>query len=208
MALELTSNTLRNGQPIPLPHALGVPGEAGPVPGPNRSPQLAWSGAPAGTLSYTLICVDIDAPSKADDVNKPDRSVPYDLARADFYHWVLVDIPKNISELVEGLDADGLVAKGKPSGRRPYGLRGLNDYTGWFAADADMAGHYAGYDGPWPPFNDERRHRYLFQLYALDVESLGLSGHFGGADARRAMRGRILGEAQIQLTYALNPKAR
>jgi Raf kinase inhibitor-like YbhB/YbcL family protein len=169
---------------------------------------LAWTGAPAGTQSFALICVDIDAPTKADDVNKSDRTVPYDLPRGDFYHWVLVDIPKNIHELAEGLDADGLVAKGKPPERRPYGLRGLNDYTGWFAADADMAGVYAGYDGPWPPFNDERRHRYIFQLYALDVENLGLGGHFGGTDARRAMRGRVLAEAKIQVTYALYPKAR
>jgi phosphatidylethanolamine-binding protein (PEBP) family uncharacterized protein len=71
-----------------------------------------------------------------------------------------------------------------------------------------MAGHYAGYDGPWPPFNDERRHRYRFQLYALDVESLGLSGHFGAADARRAMQGRILGQAQIEVSYAIHPAAR
>lgn len=208
MALELTSKTLREGQAVPAAHAMGVPGAEGPVPGPNRSPHLAWSGVPAGTLSFAIICVDIDAPSKADDANRTDRSVPYDLARADFYHWVLVDIPKHITELAEGLDSDGLVAKGKPLERRPYGLRGLNDYTSWFAADAAMAGHYGGYDGPWPPFNDERRHRYLFQLYALDVDNLGLSGHFGGADARRAMRGRVLAEAKLQTTYAINPKAR
>ncbi len=208
MAMELTSKTLRAGEPIPAAHAMGVPGPTGPVPGPNRSPHLAWSKAPAGTLSFALICVDVDVPSKADDVNKSDRTVPYDLPRTDFYHWVLVDIPKSLNELAEGLDADGLVAKGKPAERRPYGLRGLNDYTAWFAGDADMAGHYAGYDGPWPPFNDERRHRYRFQLYALDVESLGLSGHFAGPDVRRAMKGRILAEAQIETTYALNPNAR
>ncbi|MFT3927268.1 MAG: YbhB/YbcL family Raf kinase inhibitor-like protein [Myxococcales bacterium] len=208
MAFELTSKTLREGQPIPAVNAMGVPGEGGPVPGPNRSPHLAWSGAPAGTQSFAVICVDLDAPTKPDDVNKSDRTVPYALARADFFHWVLVDIPKNITELSEGLDADGLVAGGKAPERRPYGLRGLNDYTGWFATDEAMAGHYAGYDGPWPPFNDERRHRYVFHLFALDVESLGLSGHFGGADARRAMRGRVLGETTIKTTYAIYPKAR
>jgi len=208
MAFELTSKTLRDGQAIPAAHAMGVPGSEGPVPGANRSPHLAWSGVPAGTRSFALICVDPDAPSVADDVNKSDRTVPYDLPRADFYHWLLVDISGSLRELAEGLDADGLVARGKAAERRPYGLRGLNDYTGWFAADADMAGHYAGYDGPWPPFNDERRHRYLFQLYALDVESLGLGGHFGGADVRRAMQGRILGQTQIEVTYAINPRAR
>ena len=53
---------------------------------------------------------------------------------------------------------------------RPRGARqGINDYTGWFAGDKDMAGNYFGYDGPCPPWNDEIPHRYVFTLYALDV---------------------------------------
>jgi hypothetical protein len=158
--------------------------------------------------SFAVICVDLDAPSKADDVNKPDRTVPYDLPRARFYHWVLIDIPLSVSELSLGLDADGLTPRGKPPGKTPHGVRGLNDYTGWFAGDADMNGKYAGYDGPWPPFNDERRHRYVYTLYALDVESLGLSGDFGGAEALRALEGHILDQASIETSYALNPQAR
>ncbi len=206
--MKLTSKSLQAGQAIPAQNAMGVPSADGPVPGPNRSPHLAWSGAPAGTLSYALICVDLDAPTVADDVNQKDRTVPYDLPRADFYHWILVDIPKHITELAEGLDADGLTPRGKSNIRLDYGLRGLNDYTSWFAGDDAMAGHYAGYDGPWPPFNDERRHRYVFTVYAIDTESLGLSGHFGGADVKRALRGRVLGQASLETTYALNPKAR
>jgi Raf kinase inhibitor-like YbhB/YbcL family protein len=206
--MKLFSQVLREGEPIPSQHAMGIPGADGPVPGPNRSPHLAWSDVPVGTLSFTLLCVDSEAPSKADDVNKSDRTVPYDLPRAEFSHWVLVDIPKDLRELPEGLDADGLVAKGKQPGRQAYGVRGLNDYTGWFAGDAAMAGHYAGYDGPWPPFNDERRHRYRFTLYALDVETLGLTGLFGLAEARRALGGRVLAQASLNTHYALNPKAR
>ena len=34
----------------------------------------------------------------------------------------------------------------------------MNDYTGWFAGNADMGGDYYGYDGPYPPFNDLRTH--------------------------------------------------
>jgi Raf kinase inhibitor-like YbhB/YbcL family protein len=204
----LTSQSLSHGQPVPQDNALGVPGSSGPVPGPNKSPHLAWSRLPIGVRSFAVICVDPDAPSKADDVNKPGRSVPYDLPRAPFYHWVLVDIPLSVSELTQGLDADGLTPRGKPAGKTPHGVRGLNDYTGWFAADADMKGKYGGYDGPWPPFNDERRHRYVFTVYALDVESLGLAGDFGGAEALRAMEGHILDRASIEATYALNPQAR
>jgi Raf kinase inhibitor-like YbhB/YbcL family protein len=204
----LTSKSLSRGQPVPKDNALGVPGPSGPVPGPNKSPHLAWSALPVGVRSFAVICVDPDAPSKADDVNKPDRTVPYDLPRAPFYHWVLVDIPSSVSELSQGLDADGVTPRGKPTGKTPHGVRGLNDYTGWFAADPDMKGKYGGYDGPWPPFNDERRHRYVFTVYALDVESLGLAGDFGAADALRAMEGHILDRASIEATYALNPQAR
>lgn len=204
----LTSHSLTRAQAVPEENALGVPGPDGPVPGPNKSPHLAWSALPVGVRSFALIGVDLDAPSKADDVNKPDRTVPYDLPRASFYHWVLVDIPISVSELSLGLDADGLTPRGKAPGKTPHGLRGLNDYTGWFAGDPEMKGKYAGYDGPWPPFNDERRHRYVFTVYALDVESLGLSGEFSGADALRALEEHVLDQASIESTYALNPNAR
>jgi Raf kinase inhibitor-like YbhB/YbcL family protein len=204
----LTSHSLTRAQAVPEENALGVPGPDGPVPGPNKSPHLAWSSLPVGVRSFAVIAVDLDAPSKADDVNKPDRTVPYDLPRANFYHWVLVDIPISVSELSLGLDADGLTPRGKAPGKTPHGLRGLNDYTGWFAGDPEMKGKYAGYDGPWPPFNDERRHRYVFTVYALDLESLGLSGEFTAADALRAMEGHVLDQASIESTYALNPRAR
>ena len=56
--------------------------------------------------------------------------------------------------------------------------QGLNDYTGWFAGDAQMGGDYYGYDGPYPPFNDLRGHRYFFRLFALDVGTLDLPARF------------------------------
>ncbi len=206
--MRLTSKSIFHEQPVPRECALGVPGPDGPVPGPNRSPHLAWSGAPANTKSYVILCVDIDAPARADDANKADRTIPYDFPRAEFYHWVLIDIPVSRSELTEGIDSDGLTPKGKPAGHTPHGERGLNSYTEWFGDDPDMGGAYAGYDGPWPPFNDERTHRYLFTLYALDVESLGLGAKFTGPEAKRALEGHVLASATISATYTLNPKAR
>lgn len=206
--MKLVSKSLVPGQTIPALHALGVPGPDGAVPGPNKSPHLAWSGVPANTRSFVVLAIDGDAPSVPDDVNKPDRTVPYDLPRADFVHWVLVDIPLSVSELSEGLDADGLTIKGKPAGKTPHGVRGLNDYTGWFAGDETMAGTYAGYDGPWPPFNDERRHHYVFTVYAVDVESLGLHGDITAAQVKSALEGHVLAEASIATSYAINPNAR
>jgi Raf kinase inhibitor-like YbhB/YbcL family protein len=124
-------------------------------------------------------------------------------SRTDFYHWVLIDIPVSRAELTEGVDSSGLTVRGKQAGHTPHGERGLNSYTDWFKGDTQMAGSYAGYDGPWPPFNDERTHRYVFTLYALDVESLNLEPNFTGADAKKALEGHILAEASVLGTYTL-----
>ncbi|HEX7708084.1 MAG TPA: YbhB/YbcL family Raf kinase inhibitor-like protein [Thermoanaerobaculia bacterium] len=187
---------------------MGVPSPSGPVAGPNRNPHLAWSDFPPATKSFALICSDPDVPSRKDDVNKPDRKVSYDLPRIDFYHWVLVDISPDITALSEGADSDGITAKGKTPGRTDLGVRGINDYTSWFAGDPEMGGDYGGYDGPWPPFNDERLHHYHFTLYSLDVPSLELPERFSGPEALRAMKGHILDEATVVGTYTLNPEAR
>jgi hypothetical protein len=206
--MKLSSKDLTDGKRIPQAHALGVPGDDGPVPGPNRSPHLAWSDFPAETKSFAITCYDPDVPSKPDDVNKKDRTVPYDLPRVDFFHWVLVDIPATTTELATAKDADGMTPRGKKPGPTDYGVRGINSYTDWFAGDADMGGDYGGYDGPWPPFNDERLHHYVFTVHALDVPSLGLDGAFTGADAREKMKGHVLASAKLTATYALNPNAR
>ena len=206
--MQLKSQTLSDGQAIPAINAMGVPAPGGAQPGPNRSPHLAWSGAPEATRSFAITCVDEDAPTRPDDVNKPGRTVSYDLPRADFVHWVLVDIPAATRELREGLDADGMTPRGKAPGQTDHGVRGLNDYTGWFHGDAQLAGQYAGYDGPWPPFNDERRHHYTFTVYALDVPALQLPAAFTYADAKQAIQGHVLAEAKIRASYAIYERAR
>jgi phosphatidylethanolamine-binding protein (PEBP) family uncharacterized protein len=71
-----------------------------------------------------------------------------------------------------------------------------------------MEGDYGGYDGPFPPWNDERVHHYHFTLYALDVESLGLAGAFDGGDVLLAMRDHILSSAEWVGIYAIYPHAR
>ncbi len=175
----------------------------------NRNPHLAWSGVPPETRSFALLCWDPDVPTVGTDVNRPDRTVPLDLPRADFFHWVVCDLPPGLRELREGQHADGIVPHGKPPGPTPDGgLQGLNDYTGWFAGDPSMAGSWAGYDGPCPPYNDERVHGYRFAVYALDVPTLGLRGAFTGHDVRAAMAGHVLAEAMILGIYAINPAHR
>lgn len=206
--MKLSSHTLVAGERIPVEHAMGVAGPTGPVPGANVSPHLAWSGAPAGTRSFAVICHDPDVPSSAEDVNQADRRVPYGLPRVDFFHWVLVDVPPQLTELAAGLEGAGLTPKGKAPATQAHGRRGLNDYTRWFAGDADMAGNYAGYDGPWPPFNDERLHHYHFTVYALAVERLALPAVFDGREALAALQPHVLDQATLVVTYALADDAR
>ena len=171
----------------------------------NVNPAVSWGQPPKGTKSFALICHDPDVPSSGEDVNQEGKTVPADLPRVDFYHWVLIDIPAEITLIKEGAAASGITAKGKPVGDKPYGRAGINSYTDWFAGDADMAGNYGDYDGPCPPWNDSILHHYHFTLYALDTTSLGLTGPFTGADALKAMQNHILAQSSYVGTCSLNP---
>lgn len=208
--MKLTSQSFFDGQRIPGEFAFCIPAETGHVClGGNRNPHLAWSDAPAGTRSFAIICHDPDVPSRGDDVNREDRSVPASLPRVDFFHWVLIDLPASVGKIAAGEFSSEVVPRGKGGPAALHGARqGINDYTGWFAHDRDMSGDYFGYDGPCPPWNDELRHRYVFTVFALDIERLPLEGKFGGQEVRAAMRGHVLAEASITGIYTLNPALR
>jgi Raf kinase inhibitor-like YbhB/YbcL family protein len=176
----------------------------------NRNPHFAWSNVPSGTKSLALICCDGDVPSRGDDVNQEGKSVPADLPRVDFFHWTLVDLPADISVIAVGALSDGVTARGKAgpqinAGSLAGARQGLNDYTGWFAGDADMGGDYFGYDGPCPPWNDTILHHYVFTLYALDIAHVPLQDKFTGQQVRDAIRGHVLAEAALTGIYTLNP---
>lgn len=171
----------------------------------NISPEISWSAGPDGTRSYALLMIDPDVPEDFSQINKPDTKIPADAPRISIYHWVLVDIPETITKLPAGIESEGLVPRGKPIGAMEHGLRGANVFTTFLAGDENMAGTYGGYDGPCPPTNDERVHRYVFRVFALDVPSLGLSGAFDGAAVENAVLGHILAQGEAVATYTLNP---
>ena len=80
--MKLWSDSWTNGDSIPARYAAGrVDGRGGVEFSDNLNPHLAWSEVPAGAQSMVLICHDFDVPSRGDDVNKPDREIPADLAR-------------------------------------------------------------------------------------------------------------------------------
>lgn len=205
--MKISSDSFKDNSPIPVEFAFCAPdAQTHATQSDNRNPQLAWEGVPGDARSLVLICVDGDVPSKPDDVNQEGRTVPTDLPRCDFYHWVMVDIPPDCAGIAAGECSSGITPRGKVSPAGPAGARqGINDYTNWFKGDANMEGDYHGYDGPCPPWNDSIVHHYRFRLYALDIEHCAVDGAFTGGDVMQAMAGHVLGEAELTGTYSLNP---
>ncbi|MEP3561130.1 MAG: YbhB/YbcL family Raf kinase inhibitor-like protein [Marinobacter sp.] len=207
--MKLEVGGVEEGRPVPEKFAFGVFNPDNHMSfGPNRNPEMSWEDVPEGTRSFVVMMFDPDVPSVADDVNQEGKTIPADLPRVDFFHWLLVDVPATTRRIPEGEDSDGVSPKGKPFGPGPVGVRGINNYTQFLEGNPDMAGTYAGYDGPCPPWNDEILHHYHFEVHALDVESLNLSGEFDGTAVREAMAGHVLASARVTGTYTLNPELR
>ena len=132
--------------------------------GDDRSPPLAWSGAPPGTRSFALVVDDPDA---------PDPAAP----RMTWVHWVLFNIPADVSELAENVPPDKKLANGA--------RHGMNDFRKY------------GYGGPCPPSGT---HRYYFKVFALDTD-LALEPGITKADLEKAMKGHILAQGQLMGKY-------
>ncbi len=207
MALTVSSDSINHGERVPDAHAFGVPdgnGKAAPEGG-NRSPHLSWSGHPEGTESFAIVVFDPDVPADASDVNQEGKTIPEDADRVDFAHWLVVDIPADVTEVAEGAGSQEIVIGGKPVGETSFGgVSGANTYTDFLEGDEDMEGTYGHYDGPFPPFNDERLHHYHFRVYALDTPSLGLSGAFKLDDVNAAIEGHVLDHGEIVGEYTLH----
>jgi Raf kinase inhibitor-like YbhB/YbcL family protein len=155
----LSSPAFAPGAPIPAKHTCE---------GLDVSPPLAWSGAPPGTRAFALVVDDPDA---------PDPAAP----RVRWVHWVLVDLPADLTSLPEGVKAGGA-----PRGARD----GLNDWG------------QPGWRGPCPPVG---RHRYVHRLYALDGALPGLQRPTRD-QLLDAMKGHVLGVAELTGTYRKRAK--
>ncbi len=111
----VTSADLTDGQPVPKAH---VHGSAG---GENVSPQLSWSGFPAGTKSFAITVFDPDAPTGA-----------------GWWHWQVVNLPASVTSLDRGAAAGGL-PDGAVEFRTDYGTYG---YQGSAPPPGDQPHHY------------------------------------------------------------------
>ena len=131
--------------------------------GADMSPPLEWFGVPKDAQTLALIVDDPDAPDPA----KPERV---------YVHWVVYNIPANITKLPENAAKAGL-----PSGA----IQGLNDWK------------KETYGGPCPPIG---RHRYFFKLYALDTV-LGQLLNPTKSQLEKAMEEHLVDSAELIGTY-------
>jgi Raf kinase inhibitor-like YbhB/YbcL family protein len=205
--LTVQVDHLAPGAMIPPKYAVCVAKASGHMGfGDDINPAISWSKGPAGTRSYALTLTDTDSPAAHRELmNKAGATLTPAIARHTFFHWVVVDIPVDVTSIAEGAASHGLVKKGKSAEMTPVGTNGVNDYTMAFAANPAMAGTYVGYDGPCPPWNDEVVHHYHFTVYALRIAHLDVKKGFDGRAALAAMHGKIIAEGAVVELYTTNP---
>lgn len=75
-----------------------------------------------------------------------------------WWHWVAFDIPANVSQLKR--NAGNISKSLMPEGS----VQSITDYG------------QAGYGGPCPPEGDDD-HQYIFTIYALSIDKLGLDAN-------------------------------
>jgi Raf kinase inhibitor-like YbhB/YbcL family protein len=134
--------------------------------GGNLSPELHWSGAPAATQSFVVTLFDRD-----------EHSTP-----SGWWHWVVYNLPKNISSLSQGAGAE------HSSALPAEALQGRSD----LGEDA--------YHGPCPAKGDPP-HRYVFTVYALNVAKLPVPPDSSGAMVTSIVQEHLLGKAVFVAHY-------
>ncbi|MCC6695733.1 MAG: YbhB/YbcL family Raf kinase inhibitor-like protein [Candidatus Hydrogenedentes bacterium] len=97
MSMKLTSTAFAEGAPIPKQHT----GEGADV-----SPPLEWTGAPAATKGFALICDDPDAPM------------------GTWVHWVIYNIPAGAHGLPEHVPANEALPDGSRQGQNDFRVTG------------------------------------------------------------------------------------
>lgn len=133
-SFTVTSSDVRDGELMGLPQMSGIAGAGGQ----DRSPQLSWSGFPDTTKSFCVTMYDADAATGS-----------------GFWHWAVVDIPANVTQLVGGAGAAGNAQLPSGAYQIPNDLR------------------LAQYLGAAPPPTDPPHHYYIV-VSALNVASLGV----------------------------------
>jgi Raf kinase inhibitor-like YbhB/YbcL family protein len=149
--VQVSSKSFQNDQEMPVDFSCK---------GKATAPAIQWTRPADGTKSYALITMDWDAPSPS-------------LRLFPITHWVLYNIPADMTEIPEGsTNADLIQKKIVP---------GLN-----------IAGQ-PGYAAPCPPMGT---HHYEFRIYALDTEQLQPTSN-DRAGLLKSMEGHVLGYGEL-----------
>ena len=134
MSMFLRSSSFSDGDYLGQSHVLSEEFGFGCA-GDNQSPQLTWGDAPEGTKSFAVTCYDPDAPTGS-----------------GFWHWLVVNIPADVTELDLGAgSAGGTLPDGALQTRTDFGA--------------------PGWGGPCPP-QGAHPHRYILTAFAVSEESL------------------------------------
>jgi len=152
-SFTITSTDVRDGRPLADGQVAGKG---------NTSPQLSWSDAPEGTESFVVTCFDPDAPTPC-----------------GYWHWVLVDVPADVTSLDTGAASGDLPGKA---------FHCRND------------GGAKAFLGAAPPPNDQP-HRYFFVVHAVGEDSLGVDSDVSPAVVSFKLAFKTLGRAIIHGTY-------
>jgi Raf kinase inhibitor-like YbhB/YbcL family protein len=159
MAFRVTSDSFKDGDYLPKDFILSSDFGFGCA-GSNKSPHLKWSGAPEGTKSFAVTCYDPDAPTGS-----------------GFWHWLIVNIPANVTELAAGAGSAG--------GKLPSGaLQTRTDFG------------KPGYGGPCPPEGDHP-HRYLFTVFAVGKDKIEVAADTSAAVVGFNLHFATLAKAEI-----------
>jgi Raf kinase inhibitor-like YbhB/YbcL family protein len=103
MAFRLSSNNFKEGDRLPEAQVFNGMGYTGG----NRSPHLAWEGAPDGTKSFVVTCYDPDAPTGS-----------------GWWHWVVINLPATTKELPAGSGSGSNLPAGAVQTRTDFGAAG------------------------------------------------------------------------------------
>ena len=141
--------------------------------------------SPGGTIPRKFTCDGPDASPALKWSGAPTGTQSFALIADDpdapvgtWVHWVVYDLPATVSELAENVPKQEQLPGG--------GIQGRNDFR------------KIGYGGPCPPPGPA--HRYFFKLYALDAK-VNLKPGATKAEVDKAMKGHVLGEAQVMGKY-------
>jgi len=133
--------------------------------GDNLSPHLKWSNVPKGTKSFAITAYDLDAPTGS-----------------GWWHWQIVNIPKNITEIPTG--AGDINQEMAPLGSKQID----NDYG------------IKGFGGACPP-SGHGVHHYRFSIHALSVEKLDLPTNASGALTGYMIKANTIESNTIESLY-------